>query len=87
MKLSLTLWFVTDTKLHAAAVVVVVVDVAAAAAVVVVVVVAAAVVVVVVVPVVVDVAAAADISLASLIFFSKEKGKFLAKLYLSKIPF
>ena len=72
MKLSLTLWFVTDTKLHAAAVVVVV---AAAAA------------VVVVVPVVVDVAAAADISLASLIFFSKEKGKFLAKLYLSKIPF
>ena len=76
MKLSLTLWFVTDTKLHAAAVVVVVVDVAAAAAV-----------VVVVVAVVVDVAAAADISLASLIFFSKEKGKFLAKLYLSKIPF
>ena len=72
MKLSLTLWFVTDTKLHAAAVVVVV---AAAAA------------VVVVVPVVVDVAAAADISLASLIFFSKEKGKILAKLYLSKIPF
>ena len=74
MKLSLTLWFVTDTKLHAAAVVVVVVDVAAA-------------VVVVVVAVVVDVAAAADISLASLIFFSKEKGKILAKLYLSKIPF
>ena len=72
MKLSLTLWFVTDTKLHAADVVVVVV---------------AAAVVVVVVAVVVDVAAAADISLASLIFFSKEKGKFLAKLYLSKIPF
>ena len=76
MKLSLTLWFVTDTKLHAADVVVVVavvVDVTA--------------VVVVVVAVVVDVAAAADISLASLIFFSKEKGKILAKLYLSKIPF